>query len=191
MRDTTRNRTDAKWRNGTAQMDEQQGKLLHKKLAKDPHRPRYHFLPPKNWMNDPNGLIHFKGEYHLFYQYNPFGPLSADKHWGHAASKDLVHWKHLPIAFYTDKPYDKDGVFTGCAVNDNGVPTIIYTGVRPQCQCIATSEDMISWTKHPKNPVVPGPPDGIDPNDFRDPYVCGRATGGTWWSVPASGASAE
>ena len=67
-------------------------------LAADPQRPRYHFLPPANWLNDPNGLIHWNGVYHLFYQYNPNEPVHRDVHWGHAASTDLVHWTHLPIA---------------------------------------------------------------------------------------------
>jgi hypothetical protein len=66
--------------------------------AQDPHRPRYHFLPAANWLNDPNGLIQWKGQYHLFYQYNPNGPFHGTIHWGHALSADLVHWQQLPIA---------------------------------------------------------------------------------------------
>jgi beta-fructofuranosidase len=65
-------------------------------LAADPHRPQYHFLPPSNWMNDPNGLIQWKGQYHLFYQFNPFAPVWGSIHWGHAISDDLVHWRDLP-----------------------------------------------------------------------------------------------
>lgn len=78
------------------------------------HRPAYHFLPPKGWMNEPNGLIHFKGEHHLFYQHNPESAVPRNIVWGHAVSNDVVHWKHLPIALRPDKPYDKDGVWTGC-----------------------------------------------------------------------------
>src|SRR5436305_15033038 len=76
--------------------DEQEGPQdrLREGPAHDPHRPGYHFLPPANWMNDPNGLIHWKGEYHMFYQYNPNGPFWGTIHWGHAASADLVHWRH-------------------------------------------------------------------------------------------------
>lgn len=61
-------------------------------------RPRYHFLPRRNWMNDPNGTIYYKGENHLFYQYNPNGAYWNDMHWGHAKSKDLIHWEELPVA---------------------------------------------------------------------------------------------
>ena len=64
----------------------------------DIHRPRYHFLPAANWMNDPNGVIQWRGRYHLFFQYNPDGPYHANMHWGHAVSDDLLHWEELPIA---------------------------------------------------------------------------------------------
>lgn len=166
-------------------MPNQQDKALRDKLARDRHRPRYHFLPPKFWMNDPNGLIHFKGKYHLFYQHNPFGPLWGNMTWGHAVSRDLVRWKHLPHALHPDRPYDKDGVFTGCAVYNDGVPTIVYTGVRTECQCIATSRDMVRWTKHPGNPVVSAPPEGMEVTGFRDPDVWRE--GKTWYMVVGSG----
>jgi beta-fructofuranosidase len=68
------------------------------RLAADRHRPQYHFLPPANWMNDPNGPIFWKGKSHVFYQYNPNGAFSGTKHWGHAVTDDLVHWKNLPVA---------------------------------------------------------------------------------------------
>jgi beta-fructofuranosidase len=153
----------------------------------DIHRPQYHFLPPANWMNDPNGLIQWKGAYHLFYQHNPHGAFWGSMHWGHAVSHDLVHWTHLPIALApTPDGPDKDGCFSGCAVNDHGVPTFVYTGVNPQVQCIATSaDDLLTWQKYAGNPVIAAPPTGMLPNDWRDPFVWQE--GETWYAVIGSG----
>ncbi len=103
-------------------------------------RPRYHFLPPSNWMNDPNGLIQWKGQYHLFYQHNPVQAAWGPIHWGHAVSQDLVHWRHLDMAMQpTPGGADKDGVWSGCAVISGGKPVIFYTGVFPEGQCLATT----------------------------------------------------
>lgn len=146
-------------------------------MKNDPHRPQYHFLPPANWMNDPNGLIQWRGQYHLFYQYNPDSPWHHKIHWGHAVSRDLVHWEHLPVALApTPHGPDADGCWSGCAINGNGVPTIFYSGVFPQSVCMATSIDdqLIEWQKYEQNPVIARVPDGIDAGDpweFRDPYV--------------------
>lgn len=169
-------------------------------VVKSPHRPVYHFLPPRNWMNDPNGLIQFKGEYHLFYQFAPDGPNWADSpmHWGHAKSPDLVRWQHLPIALIPDQPYDRAGVWSGCMVNDAGTATAMYTSVRPggaQAQAIAVTTDMKTFTKIPGNPVIPAPPEGVNPLNFRDPYLfrhdgvwlcaVGAAFGGALGGTPA------
>src|SRR5207247_4559627 len=90
---------------------------LQKQSTADPHRPQYHFLPPANWMNDPNGLLQWKGQYHLFYQYNPHGPFHAHIHWGHAVSADLVHWTDLPIALTpTAERADAHGCWSGSAI---------------------------------------------------------------------------
>lgn len=141
-------------------------------LARDPNRPQYHYLPPANWMNDPNAPVYHKGEYHLYYQYNPKAAKWDTMHWGHASSPDLLHWKQLPIALApTPGGPDKDGCFTGCMVIDSGTPTIMYTGVNPEVQCIATSEDLASWNKFKGNPVIAVPPPGIDTPGFRDPQV--------------------
>src|SRR5919205_324723 len=124
----------------------------------DPHRTRYHFQPAANWMNDPNGLIQWKGRYHLFYQYNPLGAFHHKIHWGHAVSPDLVHWTELPVALApTPDGPDEDGCWSGWAVNDAGVPTLIYTGTQASWQraCIATSvDDLLTWQKYPGNPVI-------------------------------------
>jgi len=148
---------------------------LARRLAADPHRPRYHFLPPAHWMNDPNGPIFWNGRYHMFYQHNPNGAFWGTMHWGHAVSEDLVHWRHLPIALApTPGGPDKDGCFTGCAVINHGVPTLVYTGVSPEVQCLATSnEEMIKWRKEARNPVIAAPPAGLEVTGFRDPCV--------WW----------
>jgi len=168
-------------------METQADAALLEKLARDPHRPRYHFLPPANWMNDPNGLLQWKGQYHLFYQHNPFGPQWGNMHWGHAVSDDLVYWRHLPIALApTPDGPDKDGVFSGSAVDNDGVPTVLYTGVRPEVQCLATSrDDLLSWAKHPGNPVIPAPPPGLDVTGFRDP--CAWREGDGWCMAVGSG----
>ncbi len=93
-------------------------------IANDPLRPSYHLLPQHNWMNDPNGPIWWKGNYHLFYQLNPHAAVWGDMHWGHAVSPDMVHWRHEPIALApTPGGADSEGCFSGSAVVFNGVPT--------------------------------------------------------------------
>jgi beta-fructofuranosidase len=157
------------------------------KMAADPHRPQYHFLPAANWMNDPNGPIYWQGKYHMFYQYNPNGAFWGDMHWGHAISDDMVHWKHLPMALApTPGGPDKDGVFSGCAVVDNGVPTVVYTSVNPETQSIATSSgDLTEWKKFAGNPVIAAPPAGLEVTGFRDPAVWKE--GDTWLMALGSG----
>jgi beta-fructofuranosidase len=141
------------------------------RAAADPSRPIYHLTSPAYWINDPNGPVYCDGEYHLFFQHNPFGSEWGNICWGHAVSEDLVHWEHLPIALVPNpESYDKDGIFSGCCVIHDGVPTILYTGVSPECQCIATSEDRLrTWIKHPGNPVIATRP-LADLEGFRDPF---------------------
>lgn len=157
------------------------------KLASDAERPQYHLLPAANWMNDPNGPIYWQGQYHMFYQYNPNGAFWGDMHWGHAVSADMVHWKHQPVAMApTPGGPDKDGVFSGCIVADRGVPTAIYTGVNPEVQCIATSDDtMVTWKKYAGNPAIAAPPAGLEVAGFRDPAVWQE--GDSWLMAVGSG----
>ncbi|MFL5590774.1 MAG: glycoside hydrolase family 32 protein [Ktedonobacteraceae bacterium] len=145
-------------------------------LAGDPHRPQYHFLPPANWMNDPNGLLQWKGQYHLFYQYNPHGPFHAHIHWGHAVSADLVRWTDLPIALTpTAERADAHGCWSGSAIDNNGTPTLLYSGLHPQVVCMATSDDdLLTWHYYQGNPVIAGPPAELQAETgghFRDPFV--------------------
>lgn len=130
-------------------------------------RPQYHLTAPANWLNDPNGLIKWDGQYHVYYQYNPAGPFHNTIHWGHAVSDDLVTWRDEPVALSPspDGP-DRDGCWSGCAVDDDGTPTILYTGGngRTQLPCLATAADpaLRQWTKHDDNPIITELPAELD-----------------------------
>jgi sucrose-6-phosphate hydrolase SacC (GH32 family) len=115
-------------------------------------------MPPWAWMNDPNGPIFWKGKYHLFYQYSRNAAVAQLMEWGHASSIDLIHWTHHAIAL---TPGPGDSCFSGCAVDNNGVATFVYHGASTGTS-IATSQDddLIHWTKHPANPVIPIPKPG-------------------------------
>jgi len=156
--------------------------LLPKEHSSDPptyhelFRPGYHFTPPKNWMNDPNGLIYANGEYHLYYQYNPYEPIWAHMSWGHAVSKDLVYWENLPVAIWEEPEYQ---IYSGSVIIDvnntsglcekKGCMLAFYTSHYPERekQSIAVSNDKgRSYTQFEGNPII-----DEDLRDHRDPKV--------------------
>jgi len=150
-------------------------------LYKELNRPQYHFTSRRGWNNDPNGLIYFEGEYHLFYQHNPYEREWENMHWGHAVSKDLIHWEELPDALFPDHI---GTMFSGSTVidynntagfNKGGAPAMvaIYTADSPekQVQCIAYSLDKgRTWTKYANNPVIDSKAKW-NSKDTRDPEV--------------------
>jgi len=173
---------------------------MNEKIVKytEKHRPQYHFTPDSMWMNDPNGMVFFDGEYHLFYQYFPDSTVWGPMHWGHAVSKDLVHWEHLPIALYPDS---LGYIFSGSAVIDHentagfgkDAMVAIYTyhdiqgeksgRIDFQTQGIAYSLDKgRTFKKYDANPVIKNP--GI--KDFRDPKVIWHADTKSWVMVFAA-----
>ena len=155
----------------------------------DPHYPVFHLGTPIGGLNDPCGAIWRGGEYHLFYQ--------RHARWGHAVTRDLVHWRHLPIALTaTPGSCDEGGCWSGSAAVADGTPVIMYTGVdiptreRPrewrEVQCLAIgSHDTESWQKYPGNPVVESPPPDLDITDFRDP--CIWKEGDDWYMIIGAG----
>lgn len=164
----------------------------------DFYRPQYHFSAPKNWINDPNGMIYVNGEYHLFYQYNPFGNVWGHMSWGHAVSKDMIRWQHLPLAIpEINHPGGtvKTGIFSGSSVidkdNQSGLcppgtkdcMVAIYTSNvtdgdkhLDQHQSLAFSTDKgRTWTQYANNPVL-----DLDTKEFRDPNVFWYAPQNKW-----------
>jgi fructan beta-fructosidase len=164
---------------------------------REPFRPQFHFTPTANWLNDPNGLVYYDGEYHLFYQYNPAGIVHGPMHWGHAVSTDLLNWSHFPVALCPD---EYGAIYSGSAVIDwhntaglgKEAMVAIFTHHSDdrQSQSIAHSTDKgRSWIKYDGNPVVE-PPDGV--RDFRDPKVFWLEEGsqaGHWVMALAAGNS--
>jgi fructan beta-fructosidase len=162
---------------------------------REPYRPQVHFSPAAHWMNDPNGMVYYNGIYHLFFQYYPGGTTWGTMHWGHAESRDMIHWKQLPTALFPDS---LGYIFSGSAVVDsnntsgfgkNGkIPLVaIFTSHDPkgeragrndfQNESLAYSLDNgTTWTKYSGNPVLKNP--GI--RDFRDPKVNWYAPGHKW-----------
>ncbi|MBP5265876.1 MAG: glycoside hydrolase family 32 protein [Lachnospiraceae bacterium] len=160
------------------------------KLIPAEARPQFHLSPRVGWMNDPNGFCIYKNQYHLFYQYHPYDAQWGPMHWGHAVSDDLLHWEYLPAAMAPDEYYDKDGVFSGSAIElPDGRHLLVYTGVMKrtvengqmkefQTQCIAIG-DGVDYKKCEQNPVMGTDviPDGCSKTDFRDPKIWRKADG--------------
>ncbi|MFC2948730.1 glycoside hydrolase family 32 protein [Virgibacillus sediminis] len=162
----------------------QQVKKLKPLVGSDPYRLHYHLMPPVGLLNDPNGLVYYKGNYHVFYQWNPFETTHGSKFWGHYVSTDLVHWKEAPPALVPGDWYDKNGCYSGSAVVVGDTLYLFYTGNvkdqkgnRESYQCLAVSDDGIHFKK--KGPVI-HVPDGYTAH-FRDPKVFRK--NGKWYMV--------
>jgi fructan beta-fructosidase len=168
--------------------------LLAQETYNEPWRPQFHFTPAKNFMNDPNGLVYYKGEYHLFYQYNPQGTVWGHMSWGHAVSTDMVHWKNLPLAIpeapgqymiYSGSAVvdwkNASGLCASVDAQDPSCLIAIYTAAATnvQSQNIAYSNDRgRTWTNYTGNPVA-----DLKQPDFRDPKVFWYEAGKKWAMV--------
>ena len=143
----------------------------------DRYRLTYHAMSRYNWANDPNGVIWYNNQFHLFYQHNPYAANWGPMHWGHQVSSDFIKWTHLPVALAPDKTYDKDlGAFSGTAIEKDGNLYLMYTAVSGglQQQAIAYSTDGgITFQKDRNNPVISilDLPSNANSSDFRDPKV--------------------
>lgn len=162
-------------------------------MTESDYRPLYHFTPPFHWMNDPNGLVYYKGTYHLFYQYNPNASVWGPMNWGHATSTDLFNWQDQPIALTPDT---SGTIFSGSVVVDSTntsgfksggeYPLVaVYTiaGVQQQQGIAYSNNGGMNWSKYAANPILPNP--GVP--DFRDPKVFWYAPAQKWIMVLAAG----
>lgn len=159
------------------------------------YRTSYHFQPPKNWLNDPNGPMWYNGVYHLFYQYNPYGALFGDRMvWAHSVSYDLINWIHLDHALQPTEPFDINSCWSGSVtILPENKPTILYTGIdanKRQVQNLAMPKNesdpfLEGWIKYPQNPLIV-PPNGVEPDNFRDPTTAWFGPDGKWNVVVGS-----
>jgi hypothetical protein len=147
----------------------------------DPAHPIFHVTSPAQWVNDPNGPVFYKGVYHLFYQLTPYSDESGIKYWGHARSRDLAQWEHLPIAIAPSNDRGEESIWSGCCtINGDGKPMIFYTSIAQgkspfdhASQWAATGDaDLIHWEKSPANPVLSEASHGGRKfYDWRDPFI--------------------
>jgi beta-fructofuranosidase len=143
----------------------------------DPERPVYHFRPPANWTNDPNAPFYYRGWHHLFYQLNPFEARMGNQHWGHARSRDLVNWEHLPIAIWPSSELGEFAIYSGgSAFPADGRPRLVYTSIGrrdpEQWLVLPTDEELFSWDKFPGNPVLSQSVHISGPiSQWRDPFM--------------------
>uniref|UniRef100_A0A7N0UUB2 Beta-fructofuranosidase n=1 Tax=Kalanchoe fedtschenkoi TaxID=63787 RepID=A0A7N0UUB2_KALFE len=163
--------------------------------VKTPGRTGYHFQPPRNWINDPNGPMYFNGYYHLFYQYNPKGATWGNIVWAHSVSKDLVNWEPLPHAISPSEPFDIRGCWSGSAtVLPGNKPVILYTGIDPQerqVQNYAVPKNISDpylreWVKPLEHNPIVTPTKGINASAFRDPTTAWRGKDGIWRMIIGS-----
>ncbi|XP_030972692.1 beta-fructofuranosidase, insoluble isoenzyme CWINV1-like [Quercus lobata] len=155
-----------------------------------PYRTSYHFQPPKNWINDPNGPMVYRGIYHLMYQYNPKGAVWGNIVWAHSTSTDLVNWTPHDPAIYPSQPSDINGCWSGSTtIMPWGTPVILYTGINPQNQQVQnlampknlSDPYLIEWVKIPNNPLMaPSSLNQINASSFRDPTTAWLGLDGTW-----------
>lgn len=155
---------------------------------------KYHYKTKSGWVNDPNGLVYFNGYYHVFYQHTPDSELPENQpmHWGHAITKDFLHWEELPVALYPNQPYDNKGCWSGTAIVKDNVLYLFYASVYTpansseaiQTISVAYSADGIHFEKYKDNPIIRRYPEEGGP-DFRDPAVC--CVNGVFYCVIASG----
>lgn len=161
----------------------QNRKPIDKNTVNTRYKPAYHPSVGAGWANDPNGMIWFGGQAHLFYQHYPYDTKWGPMHWGHLVSRDLIRWEELPVALKPDRWYDDQlGCFSGTAIEKDGVLHLMYTGAREdrQQQCLARSADGIRYEKSENNPVIASRdlPEDVSVRDARDPKVFRR---GDWF----------
>ena len=163
-------------------------------MIRDRQQLKYHYTTAKGWVNDPNGLVYFQGYYHVFYQHTPDFEVPGNQpmHWGHARTKDFLHWEELPIAIYPNQSYDSFGCWSGTAIVKEDTLYLFYASIREsedkteriETVSVAYSKDGISFEKYAQNPVIDRYPADGGP-DFRDPAVC--CIDGTYYCVMATG----